>query len=331
VVEGGSTYLQNLVTGGYYVPNVSDYGLIVPRNIQYYAQGNRLFGYAYVNVSVCGASGTASGGIECSQNYQALLNATRQMQYDISAYMQPDTGAGQYQSGYETMGEVQVQPASYGQGLVPGATPAVFTANTAALYFENAPSIMTVQLFELYKQVLYDSPLYLFVNGTQYLFSHAAPGCDHPSCVTTSSQSLLGYQRLIYVFEDRFGNSFFAPIDADVANPVTLSLSVTPAVGSQNANSTTIAINGIAGTYSDYGTVFTPLSHGQVYLYYGRDINYAAYNAVLDPTNAIDCAFSVNDTVPPPVSSSSLSRYLESQAQDRGAHFYSRSWAKLSF
>ena len=295
VVEGGSTYLQSLVTAGYYVPNVSDYGLIVPRNIQYYAQGNRLFGYAYVNVSACSGSGT---GIDCSQNYQALLNATRQMQYDINTYAQPNTGAGSYRSGYETMGEVQVQPASYGQGLVPGAAPAIFTANTAALYLENAPSILTVQLFELYKQVLYDSPLYLFANGTQYLLKQATQGCHHAGCTTTGTHSLLGYQRLIYVFEDRFGNSFFAPVDADVANPVTLSLNITPTVGSQNANSTTIAINGIAGTYSDYGTVFTPLSNGQVYLYYGRDINYASYNAVLDPSNAIDCAFSVKGTVP---------------------------------
>lgn len=290
-VEGGNTYLQSLITGSYYEPNISDYGLIVPKNIQYAAQGNRLFGSVYANVSVCGtAAGPGGAGagaaINCWQNDQALLNATEQLQYDSNEYALPNTGA--YPSGYETLGEVPVSPAAYGQDLpvTSGATPALFASNTAALYYVNVQSPLTVPLFDIYRQAVYDSPLYLFLNGTTY--TSGTGGGAH---------SLLGYQRIIYVLEDRFGNKLFAPVDMNVANPVEIQLSITPSVGSQNANSTLLAINGIAGTYSNFGTVFTPLPSGQqVYLYYGKDLNYVAYNPRVDPVNAIYCAYNVNGT-----------------------------------
>ncbi len=288
-VEGGSTYLQNLLTGSYYEPNISDYGLVVPRNIQYNAQGNRAFGSVYANVSECSPNGS---GIDCQSNYQALLNATTQLQYYNNEYALPNA---KLPTGYETLGEAPVSPADYGQSLpvTSGATPALFPSNTAALQYASLPSISTVSLFNIYTEVLYDSPLYLYLNSTSYSAGgHSAAG--------GGSHSLLGYQRIIYVLEDRFGNKFFAPIDADVANPVEIALTVAESVTSANANSTVLTINGIAGTYSDLGTVFTPLPAGRrVYLYYNKDLNYVAYDALVDPVNAIYCAFNVKDTSAP--------------------------------
>ncbi len=70
-----------------------------------------------------------------------------------------------------------------------------------------------------------------------------------------------GYRRLIFVLRDRFNNTLYVPIDADIANQTVIQLNVTPAVNPLNPNSTTININGYAGyyAYNSQGNQFYPL------------------------------------------------------------------------
>jgi hypothetical protein len=113
------------------------------------------------------------------------------------------------------------------------------------------------------------------------------------------TSSVLGYNRVIYVLEDRFGNKFYIPIDADFANITVIGLTVNPQISPSNSNQTTVYVNGTVGYYSDFGTKFIPLPNGKIYLYYDADINYVNYNPLTDPTKVVQCAFGQNTITNP--------------------------------
>jgi hypothetical protein len=286
-VEGGATYLQSVATGGFYVPNMSDVGLIMPPQLLYTLENNKLFGTIYVNDTACsksGGSGVAASW-DCSGNIQAILNATAQNSYSIDTYSQP--GGGTVTPGYATLEVVPYAPAEYGVDLImkdiPNAVPAV-AQNAIGFYYGVVNSPQFISLFDLYKQVVYQNPLYLYLNSSQYTDKGL-------------SMNALGYHRLIYVMEDNFGNKLMAPVDVDVAEPVTIALSVNAVVDQGNSNQTTLSVSGTAGSYSDLGAVFTPLPTDQpVYLYYDTDLNYVNYDALQGQQNALDavlCAYNL--------------------------------------
>ncbi len=142
-----------------------------------------------------------------------------------------------------------------------------------------------VSLFDLYKETIYNSPLDMFINGDQY---NTANPANHGF---TGTSNTLGYQRLVYVFNDRFNNTIYAPLDADLANITSIQLTVQPSVQESNANQTTVHIDGTVGYKSDFGTKFSPLPNGDVYLYYGTDMNFVAQPIPANITNAQFCAF----------------------------------------
>ncbi len=283
-VEGGDTYLQNLGSGLLYVPNMSDAGLLVPPQLFYSVQNNRIFGTLYANDTGCAPSGA---GLDCSSNYQYALNATRQYTYQVDTYAQ---AGGQGPIGYETLLAVPVTPALYGAGLVATSPQqqVVTTQNGIGFYYDAVNLPQFVALFDLYRAVTYASPLYLYLNSTQ-LFENG------------QAVNALGYHRITYVMEDRFGNKVMAPMDVDVANPVTVSLSVNAVVDQDNSNQTVLTVNGVVGSYSDFGTTFTPLPTSQpVYLYYNSNLNYVQYSPTHDPLDAVLCAYNLNNPLTQP-------------------------------
>lgn len=274
MVEGGGTYLQNLPTSSLYIPNLSDAGAIIPPQLLYNIENNRLFGAIHVNDTLCSQGAGGSGSLDCSQNAQAVLNATQQLQYYVSTYTEGQAGAG-----WKMLGSTPYGP-QYWTGLVQGGTPAVTAKGSGfGFSYNGIAQLGFVPLFEFYQGVAYVSPMYLYLNATSY----QAGG---------TTMSTFGYHRIIYTFEDRFGNRIYAPMDVDIAYPVMLRLNVTPEVDINNPNSTAITINGIAGYYSNFGTTFTPAPAGQnIYLYYNKNLNFVNYNPLFDPVNAIYCAY----------------------------------------
>lgn len=280
-IEGGPTYLYDVFNNDYFVPNLTNTGLIIPPQIQYQLQNDRLYSSIYANSTLCSATGN---GLDCSSNKQLVLNATNQSLYQVLTYQQTGpTGSG-LMGGYQLFGTYPLIPQPYSPSIVHG-TPASLTQNAAVFNYSSLFVPTSVPLFAIYRQVVYNSPLNLYLNGTTYKG-------------TGAGLSLLGYQRLTYVFSDRFGNRIYAPIDADVAYPVTVKLNVQTHVSVDNANYTTINVIGQAGVYSNLGTSFTPLPPGNdIYLYYDTNLDFVNYNAKTDPVNAIYCAYGVNAPV----------------------------------
>ncbi len=275
-IEGGYTYLHDLFNNDYFIPNLTDTGLILPPQIQYEIQNDRLFATVYANSTLCPMSG---GVVDCSKNTQLVLNASNQSYYQVLYHIQsgPNTPS-QIDGGYKVFSTYPTFDQN-SASLVHG-TPAAFTSNGAVFNYSSLFIPTSVPLFSLYKQVVYDSTLNLYLNGTSY---------------AGSGLSLLGYQRLTYVFVDRFGNRIYAPIDADIAYPVTVTLKVNSHVSLNNSNLTTVNITGQAGVFSNLNSAFTPLGAGNsIYLYYNKDLNFVNYNPRTDPVNAIYCAYSLN-------------------------------------
>ena len=247
-VESGDTYLKSLSSGTLYVPNMSDAGVVVPPQVLYVLMNNRLFGTLYVNDTGCKHNGASVW--DCSGNPQYVLNATRQDKYAMNSYSQDGGGAGGSGS-YETLQVLPEEEPEYGANLIAPSQlqQAVTTQNAIGFAYELTGGMDFVSIFDLYRQVAYSNPLYMYLNSTPF-FENGLP------------VNAMGYHRLTYVMEDRFGNRIMAPMDVDVANPVTIALNVSTAVDQNNANQTALTINGVAGSYSDFGTVFTPLPGG---------------------------------------------------------------------
>ncbi len=288
-LEGGATYLANESTGlpaGYFIPNLSDFGLVVPPQILYNIQNDRLFGIVYSNLTTgCTGSGTG-GAINCASNRQAVIGYNSLYTYQVNSYRQAGGG------GYSTFGTVST-PAS-GASQLPGGTP-ISPSGVASFSYDVLQNPTTVSLFEIYQQAVYDSGLALNINRQGY---SVTGGSQFPA--SAYSGQLYGYNRLIYVFTDRFGNRIYAPIDADIANTISVSLNVDTSVSQGNANQTTVNVIGTAGTYYNLGTSFAPLANNDIYLYYDTNLDYLNYNPQsLDPAvaqNAIFCAYSANSS-----------------------------------
>ncbi len=97
------------------------------------------------------------------------------------------------------------------------------------------------------------------------------------------NNGVLGYNRLNYTLVDEFNNTINLPLDADLANVTTISLSTSATINSLNPNETTISVTGIAGYYPTiYAASPSPVPYqSDIYLYYDTDINFV--NATSTP------------------------------------------------
>ncbi len=275
-VEGGATYLQYLYNSKYYVPNLSDLGLIIPPQILYNLRNNRLFGYSSVSLWTLPYWTLLNPPQELPEyiDWGLALNATDAFDYGIDTYNQ-SFGGSTYPA-YENIYSSNIGPL-YGQSALSKIYTSFFLADNIQ-YFSSQPILPNfAALFDWYKEEAYLGQLYTTLNSTNY-----------------GAYNLLGFKRLIYMFNDRFNNTIYMPLDADIANITTINLKVTPVVKESNANFTKITINGTVGYYTYFGQKFTPLQGGHIYLYYGSDINFVGYNALQYPANATLCEYGSN-------------------------------------
>lgn len=121
------------------------------------------------------------------------------------------------------------------------------------------------------------------------LYSNAGGGAPLP-------YNVLGYNRLIYVYNDSFNNKIYAPIDADIAYTPVINLSVSPVVDPNNPNQTVLYVSGNVEYifYNGLGRQQLPLQNGQIYIYYGGNLDYANHNPLSSTgelLNAELCSF----------------------------------------
>ncbi len=266
-IEGGPTYLiyNNALRTGPYTPNLTDFGTDLQPEIFMNVTGNRVLGGMYVNLTTSPTT-----------NKQEILNATEQLNYVINTF---SIGPNMK---FETINSVVVGP-YYGTNYAAGIKPQSNSQNlNVGLGYSQTPSpgsgFVNLNLFNTYQQFVYQSPVQLFINSTYQGLPY-------------------GYRRLIYVLQDRFNNTIFAPIDADIGKFTVINMNVNPTVSPTNANMSNVNISGVAGYYQlgSTGLKYQPLANGNVYLYYNDNLNFLNYNA-LNPNNhnqfdAQICAF----------------------------------------
>ena len=90
--------------------------------------------------------------------------------------------------------------------------------------------------------------------------------------LSLSGNDVLGYNRLLYTYVDRFNNTVLMPVDADFSNITDLQLNATTVIAPTNYNQTQVTVNGIATSVGLGGT--RPLSGASIYLYYDANMNY---------------------------------------------------------
>ncbi len=266
-IEGGPSYARSgLNTTEYY--NASLYSIIIPSHILYNIINSRLFGKTYVNST-----------INAKTNEQEIVNATTLYTYASNMFSQ---GA---LPGYEIFTQQPLSPACSG---VKCAAP-LANVNKAYLVknlFSTVPSNPSlITLFNFFRLPVDNLAISLQMNGT-------LPG---------SSDIAYGYHRLVFVYNDRFNNTVYMPLDADIANLTEIALNVTPDVNSINVNQTTIVINGTAFWTVPLTTNTVPLRGGDIYLYYDTNLDSIGYNAVdqkypTDIAAATLCAFTSDHT-----------------------------------
>ncbi len=182
-------------------------------------------------------------------NAYQILNATEQLNYVIESFSRASLQ-------YQTILSENVGPYYGPQYSIAKVGAAGVPANFIFSQAQSLPPHFgSVILFDWYKEEVYDSQLNLYIPKTT------------------------GYQRIMYAFNDKFNNTIFAPIDADIAHTTTLSTNITGTVNPGNSNQTTITISGAVGenTYNGFdiaNSFFVPLPDANVFLYYGQDINY---------------------------------------------------------
>ncbi|MFP3289525.1 MAG: hypothetical protein RXO35_03830 [Candidatus Micrarchaeota archaeon] len=271
-IEGGDTYLM-YSNGTYYVPHLSDYRTILSKSLITNLITNRNFANIYVNV-------TDQTGL-----FQIIANGSKTASFTINQYY---LGS---QPVYETISSVPESGVLFGESALSTLISEPYKIFGAALgqgtgyYYQqfNVPSL--IHLFNWYKMGLFTDALDLYLNQSPLNPS----GTTLSSGAAGPSFNTRGYTRLIYVLNDRFNNTIYLPIDADIANITQIRLNVKSVVDPSNANQTTLYITGNA-TYFD-GVKYVPLADNSIYIYFNNNINYMQYNALLYPVNAILCAY----------------------------------------
>ena len=244
-IEGGSIFLQYFGTGVYYSPELSDANLIMPPRIGYGMFTNRLIGEAYVNLTA-----TTSG----EQNPQLLLNQSHNYNY------------------YESLHYLDAFGKSIPAYATEVAVPSNIVGDVASVsgYYNPNNYLQKSRNFTL-SNFTNDGGIASIINAY-----HAAYTLDSLGIDLTGHKSILGYDRLVYNFIDRFGNKISMPLDIDMANITSLSLSAVDNIDPSNPNQSTIAVKGFAGYITGSTPVsINPLPAGQkIYVYYDTNINF---------------------------------------------------------
>lgn len=267
-VQSGPTYLV-WNNASFYQPSLYDNGTDLPAAVQFQVATDRIFGTVYQNST-----------LGYDTNMQVVQNSLTILNYKLMQHTQP----GGY-PGYEDINSIDTgtPPASQPQTLWPGSIsptdrwPLINVLTYAAglndifNFTIPANAFNVVNLFGNYQGFQYLDPFSLIYKSSTYTPSRCTIGPCAP-------QLIYGYQRIIEVFNDKFNNTFYAPIDADIANITVVGINATPAVNPTNANLTTIKVNGTVGFTNVLGN-FIPLQCSNcIYIYYDTNLDYADYN-----------------------------------------------------
>ena len=265
-LEGGSIFLQYFNTGMYYLPNMSDAAAIMPPRIGYEFFTNRLIGEAYVNLTA-DSSGEVNPQMVINQshnyNYYETLHYLDAFGKDVPAY------ATQVAVPTNVVGNIAAVTGYYNpNNYLP-------KSNNFTLHnFSNTGSIVDL------------------INAYHIMASADTLGLD-----MTGHKSVLGYDRLVYNYIDRFGNKISMPLDADLANITSISLDAVDNIDPSNPNQSTILVSGFAGYVTGNVPVsLNPLPAGQeIYIYYDTNINFypnRSYSSISSYSKYADnCAY----------------------------------------
>ncbi len=272
-IQGGATLLQYLTNGNLYNANLSDRNAILPPLINYNLLTDRLIGSTYILQTVNPENNLTS---PLMVNYSRVLNygtqtysinssfGTNEMyQIGLSNSITPATGAA-------ASGLSGTSSSPYGS--YPGPSQINLTDFGPGV---NAP----FTLFSIYRHVSYSDS-----------FAYSLLG----------SKQALGYDRLVYMITDEFGNLLKAPIDADISNITNTQMSHTISTNSNKPNESTITVSGtVLNCQSSQLTGGKPMpANSSIYIYYDTNLNYynSTSNQSSSPANyfawAERCAFS---------------------------------------
>ncbi|MDE1855850.1 MAG: hypothetical protein KGH49_01275 [Candidatus Micrarchaeota archaeon] len=280
-IDGGSIYLQDILSN-YYKQNLSDYGTTLSPQQIYNVQTNRNVGDAMVNIT--------TNPLHNGNGNQYIINATHQTDYQIVTYSQGTA------PGYELISSV---PLATAQNGIAAAVNILSNTQPASTDFVNQNYVGTNSIFSLSPSGSTVATLF------EYYIAEAFSSVENllmsNTILTSSNQQIqyqaLGYNRLLYVFRDAFNNTITAPIDADIAQPSTVSYTITPTVSPTNANQTTLAISGTL-TYTQNGATY-PIANNEIYVYYNHNLNYVNYNPSSGQQGVIGAQYCANSQLPP--------------------------------
>jgi hypothetical protein len=251
-IEGGGTY-ATFLNGSFWEPSISDAATIMPPALQLQLFTNRLFGEIYVNRSVYNANVFSP---------PKVINASHSMDY-LPLFV------------------------AQGAGLL-GAVSAPGYAMEKVLYMANNSSVYGLQngfktLTGYYNPAHTDTLINNFSTSEANASVLAPPLFGEYAAATYlgtldlqfMSGAVLGYNRLVTTYVDRFNNTIFMPMSLDLANTTTINMNLGTSISATNANQTVVTVSGTAGYVRQLNSTGVPLPQGSnIYLYYDSNLNY---------------------------------------------------------
>ena len=229
-IQGGGTYLEyQPYDQNYYVANLSDAAAVMSPDITYEMLTNRQFGEIFVNQTI-----SPSWAEKTSPQWQTpvVVNAVQVSNYQGEVFVQQSSFGQSFAYIAQNMNPLgsPVYGANCGSACpIPYYyNPYSLSSDASAFTYSSSAGINLLSLFQVYEQASYLNNLALDLS---------------------QNQDVLGYNRLVYTFVDGFNNIITMPLDADLANPVSISTSVQTTADPQNQNETNVIVSGTA-TYS---------------------------------------------------------------------------------
>ncbi len=251
-IEGSETFLQELISNNYYLPNLSDKNLIIPPILKYNLFSNRLFGELYVNLSIIPTKYAIP---------PQIINSARNYSYSLIHFIQSSSSSSSY-PGYAVEQSNPVNPIAIGISSTTGYYKENRFIGISKFNYISTTTPTFLNITQLYKFDIYKNSISLDLSNNKYM---------------------MGYNRLIYTFIDRFNNTIFMPIDVDFVNITTIKMNSSESVNPNNSNQTIITINGTIG--HNKNSVFTSIKNGYIYLYFDTNLNYYNLNNGHTPTS----------------------------------------------
>lgn len=278
-VEGGRTYLQ-WPDQSYYTANLSDSGAITLPMLNYNIFTNRIFGEAYVNITV----NPTNYGYYQTTSAPMVVNAVQNYNYQVLNYML---------NGQVAYSAQQAIPSNPPSNAIVGAN--CGSACPQNYYYSSSPS----RYFSGSGALVYAGGTQINFVTTMSLYDELTQA-DFMTLDLRNNPQLFGYNRFVYTFVDPFNNIIYAPVDADFAYTTKISMTPTVTVNVLNPNMSTVNVIGTATYTTPAGT--DSLSNANIYLYYDTNLNY--YDTQNTPTSnpagyyqdSLLCAFAPSST-----------------------------------